>query len=354
MTNLKAKAISSDVYVAEERYPSVGRQQIELMRQGLPGTTRGRIRLCAHKSNEERLHEMFIAFADANYVRPSIHIGKDESLHVLEGAGDYYFFDKQGNVTDSVALGTYTSGHQFYCRIPALQEHDLLLRSAGIAIHETTLGPFRGEDTIFCPWSPEETDRVGAERFMDDLRRRPRTERPLLKMKRTSPEVFVADEHIVSVGKKEMAFLKTVVSTTESKRIRLCTHNDLENGLHEMFVVSMNITYDRPIQHIHKDKSFHILEGEADFIFFDESGNITDIVPLGDYNSGRQFYVRVPAFVWHSMVMRSEILVIHEAIPGPVCSGDTAWAPWAPMETDHAGVEQFTNRMQSEAAIVTK
>ena len=142
------KPINSDVYVAEERYPSVGRQQIQQLRQGLPGTSRGRIRLCAHKSNEERLHEMFIAFADANYVRPSIHIGKDESLHVLEGAGDYYFFDKQGNVTDSVALGTYDSGYQFYCRIPAMQEHDLLLRSAGIAIHETTLGPFRREDTI--------------------------------------------------------------------------------------------------------------------------------------------------------------------------------------------------------------
>jgi len=342
-------SINSDVYVSSDQFPNVGRGQVDLLRQKVSETSRGRIRLCAHKSNEERLHEMFIIFSDGNYIRPSKHIGKDESLHILEGAGDYFFFDDQGNVTDTVSLGTYCSGYQFYCRIPELQEHDLLLRSAGIAIHETTLGPFRLEDTVFCSWAPEESDLKGSQKFMQDLRQYPRSERPLLKMQRTGPEVFVADEHIVSVGKKEVDFLKSVVPTTERKRIRLCTHKELENGLHEMFVVYTNMTYVKPNQHIHKDESLHILEGEADFIFFDDHGNITEIIPLGDYNSGRQFYVRVPAFAWHSMVMRSETLVIHECIPGPFRREDTVWAPWAPMETDTAEVNKFIDRLKSSA-----
>jgi cupin fold WbuC family metalloprotein len=350
MSTMEAR--NTDVFVSTEKYPSVGRSQIELLRDNVHETSRGRIRLCVHKTNEERLHEMFIVFGEGNYIRPSKHLGKDESLHVLEGAGDYFFFDDQGRVIDSVSLGTYDSGYQFYCRIPELQEHDLLLRSAGIAIHETTLGPFRLEDTIFCPWSPEETDTSGAQRFMEKLHSYPRQERPLLKMERTGPEVFVASEHIVSVGKKEMDFLKSVVPTTERKRIRLCAHKDLENGLHEMFVVYTNMTYVKPNKHIDKDESLHILEGEADFFFFDESGNITDIIPLGDYNSGRQFYMRVPAFAWHSMVMKTDTLVIHETIPGPFRREDTAWAPWAPMETDRAAVEQFINQMRSASAAI--
>ena len=295
------------------------------------------------------MHEMIIAFTGANYVRPSIHVGKDESLHLLEGSGDYFFFDAKGQVTDSVSLGTYTSGGQFYCRISAGQEHALLLRSDGIAVHETTVGPFRREDTVFSPWSPEENDAPGVQRFLEGLRRQPRIERPLLKMKRTGQEVFVADEPIVSVGKKEMDFLKKTVHETDRKRVRLCAHQDVENTLHEMFVVYMDMTYVKPNKHINKDESLHILEGEADFIFFDEQGRITAIVPLGDYHSGRQFYIRVPQFVYHTIIMRSKTLVIHEATPGPFRREDTVWAPWAPAETDTAVVGQFMSQLRQAA-----
>jgi cupin fold WbuC family metalloprotein len=337
----KSRMIGTDVYVTEETFPSVHRSDIEFLNAAVPKSSRGRVRLCTHKVNEDRMHEMFIAFTGDNYVRPSRHIGKDESLHMLEGSGDYFFFNEQGQVIDTVSLGTYDSGYQFYCRIPTPADHALLIRSDKIAIHETTVGPFRREDTVFAKWSPEEGDTEGVQKFLGELRQRPRVERPLLRMKQLAEEVYVADEPIVSVGRKEMDFLKAKVNETRRKRVRLCAHPTTENTLHEMFVVYMDMTYVKPNLHLGKDESLHILEGEADFIFFDDKGKITEIIPLGSYHSGRQFYCRVPASAWHTIVMRSERLVIHEVTPGPFVRSDTVWAPWAPDENDAPAVASF-------------
>jgi cupin fold WbuC family metalloprotein len=345
-TETRIKNLAPDVFVTNEDFPSAGRADFEFLLAGVAASPRGRIRTCMHKTNEDRMHEMFIAFTGNNYVRPSLHVSKDESLHVLEGEADYFFFDAHGQVTETVSLGPYGSPYQFYCRIPASTEHALLIRSDRIAIHETTVGPFRREDTVFSPWSPPESDDAGIKKFLADLRRKPRVERPLLRMQRTAEEVFVTDETIVSVGLKEMEFLKRTVHETTRKRVRLCAHPTTENTLHEMFVVYMDMTYVKPNMHIRKDESLHILEGEADFIFFDEQGQIQEVVPLGDDRSGRQFYIRVPAFVYHTIVMRSETLVIHEITPGPFRREDTVWAPWAPAETDLAAVATFMSAMR--------
>jgi cupin fold WbuC family metalloprotein len=344
------KALNTDVFVTEETYPSIGKPDVEFLRSGVENSSRGRVRLCTHKVNEDRQHEMFISFNGSNYVRPSWHVGKDESLHVLEGDADYIFFDSSGSVIDTVPLGTYWSGQQFYCRIPAMAEHALVIRSKWIDIHETTVGPFKREDTVFSAWSAEESENGRVQQFLTEMLALPRKERPLLKMTRTGQEVFVADEHVVSVGKKEMDFLKKTVHETDRKRVRLCAHKDIENTLHEMFVVYMSMTYVKPNKHIGKDESLHILEGEADFVFFDEQGKITAIIPLGDYNSGRQFYIRVPAFVYHTIIMKSETLVIHEVTPGPFRREETVWAPWAPQETHVTAVEEFMNRLRSAIA----
>lgn len=339
------KSLNQDVYVADEPFPSVGARELDFLKSKVHETSRGRVRLCTHKTNEDRLHEMFIGFTSASYIRPSKHLGKDESLHVLEGSGDYVFFDDTGRTIDSVSLGEYDSGFQFYCRIPESAQHALVLKSDSMMIHETTSGPFKREDTVFAPWSPEESD----PRVTGYLARiKPsHKKRHLLKMKRVNSEVYIADERIVSVGRAEMDFLKDEVHKSERKRVRLCAHKDVAAALHEMFVVYTGATYVRPNKHLGKDESLHILEGEADFYFFDERGNITEIIPLGDFNSGRQFYVRVPAHVWHTIVMRSDALVIHEATPGPFNREDTLWAPWAPDETDARAAAKFTDRLKA-------
>src|SRR2546423_1879611 len=88
----RMKTIGKDVYVTDEVFPGVGRAQIDSLKQDLNASARGRVRLCIHKNSDEPIHEMFIAFTGRNYVRPSRHLNKDESINVLEGAGNYVFF----------------------------------------------------------------------------------------------------------------------------------------------------------------------------------------------------------------------------------------------------------------------
>src|SRR3989338_2671222 len=172
----------------------------------------------------------------------------------------------------------------------------------------------------------------------------------MLQTKAISKEVYVADERIVNLGAKEIEFLKSQVYQNERKRVRLCAHKNVEDKLHEMFVVYVKETYVRSNKHIKKEESLHIIEGAADFVFFDEEGNITNVVPLGNYSSGRQFYCRIPESVYHTFIIRSDIIVIHESTPGPFRREDTVFASWAPEEGDRIRVEKFMNELEKKVS----
>lgn len=164
-------------------------------------------------------------------------------------------------------------------------------------------------------------------------------------MNRLTEEVYVVDAPIAHFGAKGIQFLKDHVYQTQRKRVRVCMHKNIQEKLHEMFVCYVKETYVRPNKHIKKDESLHIIHGSADFIFFDDKGVITDIVPLGDYASGRNFYCRIPESVYHTFVIKSDIIVIHESTPGPFRREDTEFASWAPEEANAKAVQQYMKQL---------
>lgn len=170
----------------------------------------------------------------------------------------------------------------------------------------------------------------------------------MIQMKRINSEVYFADQSIVAVGPEELGFLQSNVETNVRQRVRLCAHQSPEESLHEMFVVYTSNTYMRPNKHP-KEESLHILGGEADFVFFDQMGNVTDVVQLGALSSGRPFYCRVPVDTYHTVIIRSGRLMIHEGLNGPFRKDSTTlFAPWAPEETDGAGVAKFSAQLDAE------
>lgn len=176
----------------------------------------------------------------------------------------------------------------------------------------------------------------------------------MIRMKPLGPGVHVADEPIVHVGRSDIGFLKEGVYDNERSRTRLCAHKENGNKLHEMFIVMGRDTYIRPSQHLNKDESLHVLEGSADFVFFDEQGRVVKIVALGDYSSGRQFYCRTPAFTFHTLVIQSELLIVHETTQGPFDRADTVFASWAPEDGDKAAVSRFMERLRAQIADVQR
>lgn len=166
-----------------------------------------------------------------------------------------------------------------------------------------------------------------------------------MQIKKINEAIYYPDESFVNIQKKDIDILKTAVQSTQFKRNRLCTHSDVEDVLHEMFIVLSKNNYIRPAKHVGKDESLHVIEGSADAIYFDESGKITKVITLGNYASGDLFYYRISEPVYHTLLIKTDFFVFHESTSGPLRKADTVPAPWAPDEKDIVASREFVEKL---------
>lgn len=149
-----------------------------------------------------------------------------------------------------------------------------------------------------------------------------------------SPEVVVAEDDVIAVRASDVAELKRRASTTPLRRSRVCAHGDSSDPLHEMVIALDRDTYVRPHKHRGKTESFHVIEGSADVVVFDDDGRVREVVELGEYATGRAFYYRLNVAAFHTVLVRSQELVIHETTNGPFRPDDAVFADWAPAADD--------------------
>ena len=132
-------------------------------------TTRGRIRLCAHRGNDEHVHEMFIVHPQDAYIQPHKHLEKSESLLILSGETDYFIFDDDGSILRKIVMGDYQSEKCFFFRLQEPLFHSMIIRSKTLIFLEITKGPFRREDTVFAEWAPNVDESEGVTNFLNVL-----------------------------------------------------------------------------------------------------------------------------------------------------------------------------------------
>jgi len=130
--------------------------KMQELQQYAATNSRKRARICAHSDSEDLVHEMFIVHPKGAYIRPHKHIGKTESMLVLEGEVDFNIFDEQGNLEQRINMGCYKSGKIFFNSMRTDTYHSILIKSEWLFFLEITKGPFIPEETVFAPWSPEE------------------------------------------------------------------------------------------------------------------------------------------------------------------------------------------------------
>ena len=352
---MRMKRQSPEVFVADDDVVAIGRAEIGFLEDNVKYSPRKRTRFCAHKDLEETLHEMLVVYTGATFIRPNKHPGKDESLHILKGAADFFFFDEEGNITEVVPLGDQESGKAFYIRVPADTYHSMVMRSDKLVIHECINGPFRKDGTtVFAEWGPQEDDAEGVRKFTEMMsagidRFLAKNSPRLLKMKRMSNEVYNVDEAVPRIGRKELDFLIDVLPSAARKRVRICVHRNTEESLQEMYIAFGKDSYLRPSKHLGKDESVNVLEGRADVAIFDESGAITQVISVGDKYSGLPFYFRTPHEKWHGWIIRSDVFVVHETTDGPFRLEDTISAPWTPDSQDGLAVAAYQQQLASDA-----
>mgnify|MGYP001241321971 CR=1 FL=1 len=158
-------------------------------------------------------------------------------------------------------------------------------------------------------------------------------------------EVIYVSDNSVAVRPDDVISLKNQAQNNPRKRIRLCTHLDVSDTLHEMFIVHTKDTYVRPHKHMNKSESLHVIEGTVDLFTFDETGNIVGLTQLGDYASGRSFYHRISESLYHTLVISSDTLIFHEVTNGPLNRADTVRAPWAPDEDDVSATTEYMENL---------
>ncbi len=156
-----------------------------------------------------------------------------------------------------------------------------------------------------------------------------------------SPEVFLAEGPISAVGRRELDTLKAAVKASAKRRARINTHPDGEDALHEMIIAIDPSSYIRPHKHPGKSEAFHIVEGEVDIVVFKDDGEIDQVVPLGAPGSGRSFYYRMSKPFFHTLIIRSAVLIVHEITNGPFRPQGTIFADFAPEDSDTQKAEAY-------------
>ena len=159
-------------------------------------------------------------------------------------------------------------------------------------------------------------------------------------------EVFYTDETVTKVNKEDVAWLKSKALMNKRLRARLCSHPSVNDALHEMLIVHVKDTYIRPHKHPQKSESFHIIEGQLQVIIFSETGEIKEIIEMGEYLSGRCFYYRLAKGLYHTVIPSSDVVVFHEVTNGPFNRADMLFADWSPAEDDTQAQVGFLNELK--------
>jgi len=156
------------------------------------------------------------------------------------------------------------------------------------------------------------------------------------------PGVFhAADVAVVKVTRDDLVAVRESSQTNLLRRARLCVHRSGDAKIHEMLISIAAKSYIRPHRHPGKTESFHLVEGTLDVVLFTADGVIADVIHMGDYQSGRVFYYRLSEPLFHTVVVRSELAIVHETTNGPFVPSDTEFASWAPDESDAAAAARF-------------
>ena len=147
-------------------------------------------------------------------------------------------------------------------------------------------------------------------------------------------EVLYTTESVTNVNRSDIDFLKIKSNENKRKRVRLCTHLDVNDGLHEMIIVHHKGNYVPPHKHLGKSESFHMIEGVLKIILFEDDGSILRIIILDAEGMDGFFYYRLSKSLYHTVIPVTDIVVFHETTNGPFRREDMIIPKWAPEETE--------------------
>lgn len=160
-----------------------------------------------------------------------------------------------------------------------------------------------------------------------------------LSYRKKSEGVFVASSSIVKPTREIVSELVRERKGAMKNSARLLLHESINDILHQMIIVHSGGMYIRPHINSFSDKSWHVIEGELEFVKFDESGEAKEHFRVGPYDSELPFIVRLSERAFHTLIPISGHTVVLETILGPFC--ETVYAQWAPSGENPEAAEAY-------------
>lgn len=161
-------------------------------------------------------------------------------------------------------------------------------------------------------------------------------------------DVYVANQPISKIGSAEINFLRSKLDQSKKGRVRINLHDDPSDLLHEMIIAIQGKSYIRPHKHLTKSESFHIIYGEVDVIIFDDNGIVVDVITLSSNSQIYPFYYRMSKPFFHTLNIRSDILIVHEVTNGPFIDGETLYGTFSPDEESISEIELWKKNLKKK------
>lgn len=106
------------------------------------------VRICLHKNNKSKHHDMIILQQKKNFYKPHKHRIKGETYHIILGSMICVIFNNNGQIQKA-----YIIKKNNIFRTPVNKYHTMMPLSKYVIFHESRTGPFLKNDSIFPKWS---------------------------------------------------------------------------------------------------------------------------------------------------------------------------------------------------------
>lgn len=152
-----------------------------------------------------------------------------------------------------------------------------------------------------------------------------------MRTKEVKPFVFYADYDVNRFSLEDLEELGRLAMINPAGKALLCLHRSAEKDrLHEMvYAYKRGVSY--PLhKHLKSDESKFVLLGKAVLGLYDDDGSLVESVSMTALGQGGVSFVRVPAGIYHSFDIESDVCVYSEAKLGPFDPDDNVFASFAP------------------------
>ena len=164
--------------------------------------------------------------------------------------------------------------------------------------------------------------------------------------KKVSDEVFYPNnlKQPIQISRNDIKSLKDIAQKNVRQRARLCAHFSIDDAVHEMVIYHKKDTYIQPHKHLKKTESYMIIEGEIDVILFDDYGAILDVIEMGNLNSDKTFFFRMPRPMFRTLIIKQDSIFL-EVKKGPFNLDHVKWAEWAPHHEKIDEVNKYLDQL---------